>query len=73
MRSNLKVRKNLYFVLIILLVLVASLSVAYAALSVTLNITGNAEIKNANWSVKCENVQEQQGSVVPTKKTNYHK
>ena len=66
--QRIKERKKLYFILIILLVLVASLSIAYSVLSVTLNITGSAEVKNASWDIRFENIKVTKGSVPPTKK-----
>ena len=42
--------------LIVLVCLIGCLSVAYAALSVTLNITGNAEVVASNWDIHLDNV-----------------
>ena len=62
-------RKMLYMLLGIILVLVFSLTIVYAALSVTLNINGNAEVTAANWDIHLENPKVKSGSVnnnVPT-------
>ena len=62
-------RKMLYMVLGIILVSVFSLTIVYAALSVTLNINGNAEVPAANWDIHLENPKVKSGSVnnnVPT-------
>ena len=58
-------RKNLYIVLFLLLVLIFTLTVVYAALSTTLNITGNAEVSAASWDIYLDNVQLNSHSVTP--------
>ena len=50
-------RKTLYMILSIVMVLVFTLTVVYAALSTTLNINGNAEVSAANWDIYFDNVQ----------------
>ena len=61
-------RKTLLIILCIALVSIFSLSIAYAALSVTLNITGNAEISDASWNIKFSNVKVNPASVAITPK-----
>ena len=56
-------RKNLYIILCIVLISVFSLSIAYAALSVTLNITGTAQVMDASWDVHFANVKVNPASV----------
>ena len=62
-------RKTLYIILCIVLVSVFSLTIAYAALNVTLNITGNADISAATWDVHLDNVKVTSGSVSGTEPT----
>lgn len=50
-------RKHLYIILITLVILVASISLAYAALSSTLTISGSADVVAATWDVHFENEQ----------------
>ena len=50
-------RKALYIVLGIVMALVFTLTVVYAALSTTLNINGNAEVTAASWDIYLDNVQ----------------
>lgn len=45
-------RKILYLILGIILVSVFTLTVVYAALSITLNITGSAEVNSAEWGIE---------------------
>ena len=59
-------RKKLYIILCIILVCVFSLTLAYAALSVTLNINGNAEVIGSNWDIKFKNPVVKVGSVTST-------
>ena len=62
-------RRMLYMVLGILLVSVFSLTIVYAALSVTLNIVGNAEVVASSWDIHLKNPKVKNGSVntdVPT-------
>ena len=50
-------RKHLYIILIALVILVASISIAYAALSSTLTISGSADVVASSWDVHFENEQ----------------
>lgn len=50
-------RKHLYIILITLVILVASISLAYAALSSTLTISGSADVVASTWDVHFENEQ----------------
>ena len=50
-RFDIRDRRILYIVLCFAIISVFTLTIAYAALSVTLNITGNAEIKESSWDV----------------------
>ena len=62
-------RKMLYMILGIILLSVFSLTIVYAALSVTLNITGSTQITASNWDIHLENPEVKSGSVssaVPT-------
>ena len=62
-------RKTLYFTLCIVLISVLSLTIVYAALSVTLNITGSTEVTASNWNIHLANPEVKSGSVnsnVPT-------
>ena len=58
MKSNKKITS--FF--IILLILVACLTIGYALLSTTLNITGNTSIKGNTWDVHFANIQVTEGS-----------
>lgn len=58
-----KDRKTLYMILGIVLLSVFSLTIVYAALSVTLNITGNAEVVASNWDIHLDNINVKNGSV----------
>ena len=49
-------RKALYIILAIVLISISTLTIVYAALSVTLNITGTADISSASWDVHLDNV-----------------
>ena len=65
----LKDRKTLYLILSVVLVSTLSLTVVYAALSVTLNITGSTEVTSSNWDIHLANPEVKSGSVnsnVPT-------
>ncbi len=69
MRKVLQDRKSLYFILCIILISVLSLTIVYAALSVTLNITGSTEVTASNWNIHLANPEVKSGSVnssVPT-------
>ena len=59
-------RKPLYIFLSILLVSVLTLTVVYAALSTTLNISGNAEVTAAGWDIHFDNIQVNPASVAAT-------
>lgn len=50
-------RKHLYIILITLVILVASISLAYAALSSTLSISGSTDVVASTWDVHFENEQ----------------
>ena len=56
-------RKTLYIILSIVLISVFSLTIVYAALSVTLNITGNAEVVASSWDIHLDNAKVKSGSV----------
>lgn len=56
-------KKYLTIVLVAMIIAVFSLSVAYAALSVTLSIEGNAQVSASNWDVHLENVRVNSESV----------
>ena len=60
---NIKDRKTLSLVLCLVLVCVFTLTIVYAALSVTLNITGNAEVVASTWDIHLDNVKITSGSV----------
>lgn len=62
-------RKMLYVVLSIILVSVLSLTIVYAALSVTLNITGNAQVVASSWDIHLANPKVKSGSVSTTAPT----
>ena len=49
-------KKFLMFVLGVLLLSVFGLSIAYAILNVTLNISGSAKVTSADWDISIENV-----------------
>ena len=53
-----KEKKTKVLVMVILLIVVAGLTVAFAALSATLNINGTAYIDAAKWGIKFENLSE---------------
>ena len=62
-------RKTLYMILSIILISVFSLTIVYAALSVTLNIQGNAQVVASSWDIKLSNPKVKSGSAttsVPT-------
>ncbi len=62
--DNKKEKKN--YVIIAILLLVVGISIGYAALSATLNITGNTTIGKSSWDVHFENLQVTTGSVEAT-------
>lgn len=59
-------RKTLYIILSIVLISIFSLTIVYAALSVTLNIQGSAKVSSANWDIHLDNVKVTNGSVSGT-------
>ena len=59
-------RKTLYMILSIVLISIFSLTIVYAALSVTLNIQGSAKVSSANWDIHLDNVKVTNGSVSGT-------
>ncbi len=59
-------RKILYMILSIVLFSIFSLTIVYAALSVTLNIQGNAEVVASTWDIHLDNVKVTSGSVSGT-------
>ena len=63
MNDLLRNRKTLYLILTVIIISVFTLSIAYAILSVTLNITGAAEVVASNWDIHLENVKVKSGSV----------
>ena len=50
-------RKILYVILSVVLISIFSLTIVYAALFVSLNITGNAEVVASSWNIHLDNVQ----------------
>ena len=61
-----KDRKTLYMILSIVLISIFSLTIVYAALSVTLNIQGNAQVVASTWDIHLDNVKVTSGSVSGT-------
>ena len=59
-------RKTLYIILSIVLISIFSLTIVYAALSVTLNIQGNAQVVASTWDIHLDNVKVTSGSVSGT-------
>ena len=59
-------RKTLYIILSIVLISIFSLTIVYAALSVTLNIQGSAEVVASTWDIHLDNVKVTNGSVSGT-------
>ena len=59
-------RKTLYIILSIVLISIFSLTIVYAALSVTLNIQGSAQVSSANWDIHLDNLKVTSGSVSGT-------
>lgn len=62
--KNGKSKKNL--VIVAILLIVVAMSVGYAALSTTLNITGTANISTVGWDVHFANIKVTSGSVTAT-------
>ena len=63
---NIKDRKVLTLGLCLILVCVFTLTIAYAALSATLTISGNADVVASNWDIHLENPKVKNGSVSTT-------
>ena len=53
-----KERRTKALVVVVLLIVVAGLTIAFAALSTTLNINGTAYLDAAKWGIKFENLSE---------------
>ena len=64
MKKLLQDRKTLYLVFSLVLISVFTLSIAYAVLSVTLNIQGNAEVVASTWDIHLDNVKVTSGSAI---------
>lgn len=62
-------RKTLSITLCIILICVFSLTIAYAALSAVLNISGSSDIVASNWDIHFENIQVNERSVNGEKPT----
>ena len=60
-------RKIQFIILLTLVCLVGTMTIAYAILSTTLNITGNTEVIASSWNVHFANIQANPASVTPTK------
>ena len=60
---NIKDRKFLYGILCIVLVSVFTLTIAYAALSAVLTISGSAQVSSADWDIHFDNIKVKSGSV----------
>ena len=56
-------RKLQLIILLVLVSLVGTMSIAYAVLSTTLNINGTAQVQDASWNVHFDNVEVNPGSV----------
>ena len=68
-KINFKDKKMLYAVLCVLIVSIFTLTMAYAVLNVTLNISGSAQVNATNWDIHLENPVVKSGSAttnVPT-------
>lgn len=65
-RKQLNNRKIMYCILIFVLVAVFTMTLAYAALSVALNISGSAKITASNWDIHLENPKVKSGSISNT-------
>ena len=59
-------KKEKYILLILALI---GISIGYAVLSSNLLINGSSTIKNANWDIHFENIQETTGSIIPNNET----
>ena len=56
-------RRLQLFILLVLVCLIGTMTIAYAILSVTLNINGNAEVTAASWDIHLDNIKVTSGSV----------
>ena len=63
---NIKDKKMLYMVLGVLMVSVLTLTMAYAALVTTLNISGYAQVNSSDWDIHLANVKLKDGSATTT-------
>jgi len=63
---NIKDKKMLYMVLGVLMVSVLTLTMAYAALVTTLNISGYAQVNSSAWDIHLANVKLKDGSATTT-------
>ena len=61
-RYNLKNRKILFLILCFIVILIFTLTIAYAALSTILTIQGNADIVASNWDIHLDNPVVKKGS-----------
>ena len=61
-------RRLQFIILTVLVCLVASMTIAYAVLSTTLNIIGNAQIQNSSWNIRFDNINVNPNSVAITPK-----
>ena len=50
-------RKKQLVILLVLVCLVGTMSIAYAVLSTTLNINGTAQVQDASWNIHFDNIQ----------------
>ena len=60
-------RKNKKFYIVLIIIVLFGVSVGYAAISRTLTINGNSEVKQNTWDIHFENIQIKNGSVTATK------
>lgn len=67
MKIDIKNRKTLYIIIAILLILIFTLTIVYAALSTVLTINGQAEVTAASWDIYFDNIEVNEGSVKATK------
>ena len=68
-KFNIKDRKVLSIFLCLIIIFIFTLTIAYAALSAVLTISGNTEVVSSTWDIYLDNVQVKSGSVttaVPT-------
>lgn len=63
MRKRQVQRKNLYILIIPVIISILSLTIAYSALSSVLNIAGNAEIIASTWNIYLDNAIVSSGSI----------